>query len=79
MKMPSGFVTIIHENKTSIELEQKELITCRDCKHCEVITIFGKDFPACTLRKPAADVGMDDYCSRAEKKEYESVDEGNQG
>ena len=45
------------------------VIRCRDCKYCETMTIFGKDFPACTRSKPAVDVRMDDYCSQAERKE----------
>lgn len=34
MKLPSGWIFILKmKNMITIEVEQKELITCKDCKH----------------------------------------------
>ena len=41
---------------------------CKDCKYCEVLTVFGVDFPACTSITPAMDVSEDDYCSKAKRR-----------
>ena len=47
-----------------------DLIRCKDCKHCETMTIFGKTtLYSCTRKNPAVDVLPSDYCSRGRRKD----------
>lgn len=48
--------------------ELTELIRCKDCKHCDTVTIFGKTtLYSCTRKNPAVDVLPNDYCSRGRR------------
>lgn len=72
MKLPSGLIFVYRPCKkgTAIEVEQKELILCKDCR-------FFTDFHECTNPNyPLWDgyieyitVDPDGYCYRAERME----------
>lgn len=61
-KLPSGWIFIPRAIKkgTAIEVEQKELVTCKDCKHHDGIRCFRWNSTIIT--------GFDDFCSNAERR-----------
>ena len=75
MKMPSGYITIIHD-LTSLELEQKELITCKECKYFETDHLENVNgiplivaHEICMRWGDGCKTSQDGYCFMAERKE----------
>lgn len=59
--------SIAHINMMT-PVDAVQVIRCKDCKHCETMTIFGKTtLYSCTRKNPAVDVLPNDYCSRGRR------------
>ena len=61
MRLPSGWIFIPRmKDRVTIEVEQEELVTCKDCKY------FGaNDFPYTLCHRTTMAVDEEDYCSYA--------------
>ena len=74
MKAPDGFICIFKDKGgTEIEIEQRELIMCKDCKYAK--KIYLKNLPwlklweySCQYFNTHSVMG-DGYCNNAERKE----------
>ena len=70
MKFPDGRVILFDVKRTSVEVTERELVKCKNCKHQNTMEDYIEDTTAYTLTlKPVCDLGDDGWCCRGEKKE----------
>ena len=75
-KLPSGWILIPKpvNNGTAVEIEQRELITCKDCVYFvrDVICVCGEHYDGCYAWEDdggESPVEEDWFCSKAERRE----------
>ena len=74
MKAPDGFIyTFKDKGGTKIEVEQKELIMCRSCKHCRKTDAWGRIEMWCDYHHGDFDTwesleNDEGFCSWAERR-----------
>ena len=70
MKLPAGWIFIPRmKNRFTIEVEQKELVTCNDCIHCADDWNGNQPMFTCELGRCGESVHPDDFCSYTERRE----------
>lgn len=65
MKLPKGLVFLMSADRLTINISERELVTCEDCKYA--VSLNGEK-RLCTQHEHA--VSPHEWCSRAEKSKY---------
>ena len=71
MKLPDGWIFIPKRNDLTIEVEEKSLITCKNCKHAVSWTTISGEFGGYNCESLDMDVDDDFYCAYGEAREYD--------
>lgn len=65
MKIVSGYVFLLHPQKTKIDVEQRELVMCKDCRYWQDNN-GGYPHSVCKWRADETP-DPDDFCSAGER------------
>lgn len=69
MKLPAGWVIIPRmKDRLTIEVEQREIVTCSDCIHCADDWNGNQPMFTCELGKCGESVLPNDFCSKSERR-----------
>lgn len=66
MKLPKGLVFLMSADRLTINISERELVTCEDCKYLACVPNGTRLY--CTQHEHA--VSPHEWCNRAEKSKY---------
>lgn len=67
-RMPDGWVVTVEADKLEVRLkESRELVMCKNCKHCDLLSNRVPAERTCSIF--GLDVALDFYCKYGERRD----------